>query len=276
MMPGMDGVEAACKIRGLDSEYAKKVPIIALTANAMLGDIKMFFANGFDDYLSKPVEIRKLNVILEKWIPREKQIQTGAVKAGSSPKARNVPEIPGLDIVKGLHNTGGTLKGYRLILSIYCRDAQINRKKIQETLLSRDFSLYTTLVHAIKGASLTIGAVKLGELAAELEAAGRKENLAVMEEKTGALIAALETLLEHITRALDANVFETEEPGAVPDFDSLKAALATDDYMAVSRELERLNNLPLDKKTRELLDTIENDVLLYEFDRAVVKLTAFQ
>ncbi|MCL2207222.1 MAG: response regulator [Fibromonadales bacterium] len=71
MMPEMDGVEATNKIRALDSDYAKNVPIIALTANAMAGSEKIFLDNGFNDVLIKPIDISKLDIILKKWVRDE-------------------------------------------------------------------------------------------------------------------------------------------------------------------------------------------------------------
>jgi signal transduction histidine kinase/CheY-like chemotaxis protein len=73
MMHGMDGIETAYVIRSLYSGN-QLLPIIALTANALSGMKEMFLQNGFNDYLSKPVEIAKLNEIMEKWIPAEKRI----------------------------------------------------------------------------------------------------------------------------------------------------------------------------------------------------------
>jgi CheY-like chemotaxis protein len=74
-MPGMDGIETTLKIRsmGYEDPYYKEVPVIALTANAVLGTKEMFIENGFNDFLSKPIDTVKLNAVLEKWIPKEKQ-----------------------------------------------------------------------------------------------------------------------------------------------------------------------------------------------------------
>jgi signal transduction histidine kinase/CheY-like chemotaxis protein len=81
MMPGMDGLEACAAIRAWEKDLREKqepgperpIPIIALTANAVVGMREMFLQNGFSDYLSKPIEIARLNEIIEKWIRREKQ-----------------------------------------------------------------------------------------------------------------------------------------------------------------------------------------------------------
>ena len=69
MMPGMDGIETATSIRHLGTEYAQKIPIIALTANAIAGTEDMFYVNGFQDFLSKPIDIMKLDTVVLKWIP---------------------------------------------------------------------------------------------------------------------------------------------------------------------------------------------------------------
>jgi signal transduction histidine kinase/CheY-like chemotaxis protein len=77
MMPEMDGIEAVRIIRLLEDpeDYFRTIPIIALTANAVSGMKEMFLSRGFNDYLAKPIEMQKLNGILEQWIPREKQIR---------------------------------------------------------------------------------------------------------------------------------------------------------------------------------------------------------
>jgi CheY-like chemotaxis protein len=69
MMPKMDGIETTKIIRSkIGSEYAETVPIIALTANAMTGSEEMFISNGFDGFISKPIDIMRLDVELNKWI----------------------------------------------------------------------------------------------------------------------------------------------------------------------------------------------------------------
>jgi CheY-like chemotaxis protein len=68
MMPEMDGVEATKVIRSLDTEYAKNITIIALTANAVAGNEQMFLDNGFNAFLPKPFNVMSLHSIIERWI----------------------------------------------------------------------------------------------------------------------------------------------------------------------------------------------------------------
>jgi len=76
LMPEIDGVETTRRIRGLgaDDGYFSEVPIVALTANAVSGMREFFLENGFNDFMSKPVDVVKLNAVLEQWIPKEKQL----------------------------------------------------------------------------------------------------------------------------------------------------------------------------------------------------------
>ena len=70
MMPGMDGVEATAKIRAIGTKYAMTIPIIALTANAIVGNEQMFLDNDFQAFLAKPINVIQLDSIVRKWINR--------------------------------------------------------------------------------------------------------------------------------------------------------------------------------------------------------------
>ena len=82
MMPVMDGVEATAKIRAMaenGDSYFRDLPIIALTANAVSGMREMFLGNDFNDFIPKPIEPKKINAILERWIPKDKQIRSADI-----------------------------------------------------------------------------------------------------------------------------------------------------------------------------------------------------
>jgi signal transduction histidine kinase/CheY-like chemotaxis protein len=85
MMPEMDGIEATAKIREMEME--KQIPIIALTANAVVGMREMFVEKGFNDFLAKPIDINKLDEMLSLWIPKEKREPAAANKKQEKPEA---------------------------------------------------------------------------------------------------------------------------------------------------------------------------------------------
>ncbi|MDR3279047.1 MAG: response regulator, partial [Synergistaceae bacterium] len=101
MMPGMDGVETTKAIRALGGRF-KKLPIVALTANAVSGMREMFLENGFNDFLSKPVEIQKLGDLIERWVPAERR---GRPAAENDRSGSEFTRIEGLDTAKGMAMT---------------------------------------------------------------------------------------------------------------------------------------------------------------------------
>ncbi|MDR1899912.1 MAG: response regulator, partial [Treponema sp.] len=129
MMPGMDGIEAAKRIRALGDAY-EKLTIIALTANAVSGMREMFLAEGFDDFLSKPIEINKLDEMMAKWIPEGKKVKVSSEKGeGKSERGKllttHFPLFTNMvDVQKGVAMTGGTEAGYRKVLAQFARDLE--------------------------------------------------------------------------------------------------------------------------------------------------------
>jgi CheY-like chemotaxis protein len=212
MMPGMDGVETTARIREWEeSRRAKKIPIIALTANAISGMREMFLEQGFDDYLSKPIEIDKLNEVMEKWIPREKQKKgTGEWGLGNGDEGGNQPLapslqpliLPGVDTAKGVAMTGGTVAGYKKVLSIFCMDAEERLDLLQNVPDEAGLPLFTTQVHALKSALATIGDAALSDTAAALEAAGKIGDMAAIAEGLPDFAEQLAELAANIGNAL--------------------------------------------------------------------------
>jgi CheY-like chemotaxis protein len=214
MMPVMDGIEAAAEIRQLEGDYFRQVPIIALTANAISGMREMFLQSGFNDYLAKPIEISKLNELMEKWIPQEKRQKLEKRERRQKKAAprqelpRSLAEIEGLDTAKGIMFTGGTEAGYREVLDIYSQDCEERLKILQGPFKREEIQAFITNVHAIKSASASVGAGKVSQEAALLEQAGRNGDLGVIEKKLPEFTAGLEKL----SRAIRA-VLSVEAPG---------------------------------------------------------------
>ena len=97
MMPGMDGIEAARVIREeIGTEYAETVPIVALTANAIVGSDQMFLQHGFQAFLSKPIDILRMDAVLERWVRKKERRteETDPAGDGESAGARALPDMP--------------------------------------------------------------------------------------------------------------------------------------------------------------------------------------
>ncbi|MDR2784907.1 MAG: response regulator [Treponema sp.] len=278
MMPEMDGIQATQIIRLINSDYAQKIPIVALTANALAGNRDMFIENGINDFLAKPVEIQKLNAILEKWIPKGKQQKKEKGVEQEETEKETIPGIPGVDIDAGLANTGNSVPAYKKILSVFCADADSRISRIEEASRAEDLSLYTTLVHALKGSSRSIGATDFGQQAALLEDAGRAGNRSLIKAETDRFLNSLSQLKNHISATLK------EEPP--PDFrgngdkadysalnlNALKEALLAMDTVAVNDRLQSYTQLELDGAAKAFLGEIEQNILLFDYDKAVAKI----
>jgi len=225
MMPEMDGIEVTKYIREIDSKnpYYANLPIIALTANAVSGTREMFLANGFNDFLSKPIDTVKLNTILTKWIPKEKQEKLEANVIDANDSESTDMKIDGIDIKKGISMTGGTLKGYTQTLAVFQKDGIKKIDEIKKSLEMGNYSLYATYVHALKSASASIGALDLSETAKSLEMAGKQGDLNYIKLHNRKFLTALEILINNINTALLANKKNEQEGSG--DFETLKKEL---------------------------------------------------
>ncbi|MDR0649184.1 MAG: response regulator [Synergistaceae bacterium] len=282
MMPGMDGIEATMRIRGLGGGRFVKLPIIALTANAISGMREKFLESGFDDYLAKPIEISKLNAIIEKWVPEEKRMKSilPEVKGDSSPASI---AIEGLDSARGIAVTGGTEEGYLKVLRLYCKDVaerliflrEFERNMEDSIPDDSSLSMFITQTHALKSASASIGASEISRAAAELEAAGKSRGIETIKSTLGEFCDGLSALAERINRAVQMK--EGDGEGSVDLRDEvlrgalrkLKDALVSEDVRTADVILDELSNVYQDTLTAGSLSRISDCVLTSDFKKAV-------
>ncbi|MDR2517414.1 MAG: response regulator [Spirochaetaceae bacterium] len=279
MMPGMDGLEATSFIRSLDAGdgYCRDLPIIALTANAVSGQQEMFLENGINDFLAKPIDIQKLDDILEKWLPRSRRVDAARPVEEARPEKTETVSIPGVDIEAGIRNVGGRTEGYFDILLDFCRDAESRAGKITAALDAGDLKLYVTLVHALKGAARSIGAVETGDAAAWLEARADREDPGLVRNKTAELLEQLAVLTGNIRRAAarrGAANGGREDISALHLLE-LRAALADMNIETVNWILLEYSALPPDGETKKMAVELEQHILMFEYDKAMEKIEQF-
>ena len=281
MMPEMDGIEAVAHIRVWEKKMQVKnpMPIIALTANAVSGTRKMFLENGFNDYLSKPINTVKLNAVLEKWIPAEKQKkQTEQAAAAKGPDSPPIV-IEGLDAQKGIAMLRGNVALYLRTLSIFCREGNDIAAKLKQCLETGNIPLYTTYVHALKSAAANVGALNISNEAKELEMAGKQNDVPFIEKQTAGFLANLTTMLYTISEAISASS-GAEKKAAVnegevkAELGKLREALTVLDSGNIDKTYENLRQYRhhADIAIPEIGDTIEvilQKVLIGEYDEAI-------
>ena len=261
MMPRMDGIEAAKLIRSLG--YSK--PIVALTANAIFGQEEIFLKNGFDDFISKPIDIRQLNSVLNRLI-RDKQ------PADTLEEARKQKNT--------LYAAGGHKIAIEPQLAeIFGRDAKkalavfenICENKFRR---SDDVPVFIINIHSMKSVLMNIGENGLSAEAEKLEQAGR-------DNKTQLILSALPDFIKSLGSIIEKhnpNEDSTEtENNAVTAKNSLilqekllaiQDACASMDKKSAKDALAYLKEMAWSKEIREKLSAISESLLHSEFEEA--------
>jgi CheY-like chemotaxis protein len=240
MMPGMDGIEATRIIREeIGTEYAKTVPIIALTANAMVGNEEMFLGRGFQAYISKPIEIDRLDSVILEWV-RDKELEDtmGQIYAdghllpdvrigdvrGETDRHAAVSErrdgtgrrtldrkVTGLDVDKGLERFGGDEESYLNVL----RSFVVNTPSLIESarMVTREkLHGYAVSVHGLKGSCRGICAEPAGAKAEALEKAAKAGDFDFVTANNAGLMEAAEKLTDDIKSMLEKMPQESPKP----------------------------------------------------------------
>jgi len=260
MMPKMDGIEATKIIRELG--YTR--PVIALTANAVAGQAEIFLSNGFNDFISKPIDIRHLNALLNALI-RDKQppdiIEAARKSAMNKPV---VEETPQSSIAPELART-------------FIRDADkamkvlemVNEK--QDALDDDDIQLYVINVHAMKSALANIGETDLSKFARKLEMAGKERNNTVIAVETPDFMNALQEIVKKITPREEADSGKTTEEDQEYLEEKLilfRAACTIYDKKSAKEVLVELKKKNWPRSIKEMLNALAEHLLHSDFEEA--------
>jgi CheY-like chemotaxis protein len=278
MMPGMDGLEATSIIRTITEDDKGKIPIVALTANALSGMREFFLDAGFNDFLSKPIDLNKLDTILKRWIPSEKRRRLEA-KANKPPKLpentdQSWPAISGLDVGLGLSRVGGSIESYRKVLEDFRLDADVACQKIDKVVSEDSLSNFISQIHSLKSGLAGIGAVELATMAALMEKSGRDGDLFQINFRLPKFRNSLTSLTNRILDFVTSPVPNFQYSPDIyirPDMESflrLKDALSVKDMEAVDRELKFLMELKLEDQVKVAVTEIADFILAADFTKA--------
>jgi CheY-like chemotaxis protein/anti-sigma regulatory factor (Ser/Thr protein kinase) len=291
MMPGMDGIEALRVIRDeIGTEYAKTVPIIALTANALVGNERMFIEKGFQDFLSKPIDILRLNVVVNRWVRDKEKERIFAVNQNAAADhaerrrgegrrkiqnrrsgidRRKIFEnaIDGFNFKSGLDRFGGSDEIYHDVLNSYIKNTPPLLDRISkprpETLLD-----YAITVHGIKSSSFSIGAEPAGTKAEALEHAAKAGDFTYVVTNHAAFIETVKKLIADLTAMLKKTNPEEAKPlKPEPDKETLNAlsqACAEYDIDGVDNAMEELERYEYESQP-ELIAWLKEQIGLMGF-----------
>ena len=171
-MPVMDGIEATRAIRS-DPNF-QALPIIAMTANALVSDREVCLQAGMNDHIAKPIDPDQLFGALLRWIkrpdgPGSALANRAAAKASAAPAADAPLDIAGIDAISALKRTGGNRSRYETLLRRFAQQQAATVDGIRKSLSVGDAATAERAAHSLKGAAGTLGAAALAEAAAKAE-----------------------------------------------------------------------------------------------------------
>ncbi|MCL2045579.1 MAG: ATP-binding protein [Oscillospiraceae bacterium] len=281
MMPEMDGIITTSKIRSLGEKY-KSLKIVALTANAITGAREMFLENGFDGFISKPIEIPALtktlidnlpaNIVSEAIIYEEDSYDADNFEAENTfiNALANVSEI-NPDI--GLMRVGGHIDMYSGNLKLFYEKLQPDCEKMIAFMKNTDLPGFAITVHAMKSALASIGAMPLSTLAQNLETAAKDNDAAFCNENFPTLLEKLEQLHQQLSQVYSVNKKKViKESGDTEHlFEGLDDALIAIRSYDNDTGIEILSNLSsfiYDNETDEILEKALIALKKYDFAEA--------
>ena len=273
MMPEIDGIRAMKEIRKINEYYEEKCHIIVLTADAMAGAREKLLAEGFDEYLSKPLEMHRLETMLLKFVPEQNIIDIDELnneniiieetaREETTDVSKNKGEDEVINIAKELEidpevlrkrirDCGGSLSDYKSVCKIACKHADNKAKKLREAQMSGDYERYTIEVHALKSTFASLGNTELFEQAKRQETAGKDGNYAIIDEGMEDLIRDYLIFIEKI-KAVVLDIDESDEKA--------KAGGSGEDW--TDEELSQISNKILslvdEFKFGDIFDLLDN------------------
>jgi CheY-like chemotaxis protein/HPt (histidine-containing phosphotransfer) domain-containing protein len=214
-MPEMDGYEATQEIRRRESEASgehgtspRHLPVIAMTANALVSDREKALAAGMDDYVAKPVKPAQLSEILERWTMDAEDVELSPEGAGAAHEADDNgytgPEDPlDPDVLAGLRELGDADLLTELV-NLFIADVPPQLASLREAMESGDASSVKRVAHTLKGSCGNMGAQRMAAICAKLQDIGASGDLTRAPE----LLKQLEAEFERVRPALEAEVAE--------------------------------------------------------------------
>ncbi|MCL2215555.1 MAG: ATP-binding protein [Defluviitaleaceae bacterium] len=286
MMPELDGMETTKLIR--EEKYT--LPVIALTANAVVGQDKIFLQNGFDDFISKPIDTAQLNDILNKYIRDKQTPETLEAAREKKEKGENKPaetaqspieqlkKIKGLDVETAIDAMSG-------LPDLYVDTVKLTVKLLPERIekmdkfLTTDIKAFTIEVHGLKSALRNIGASKLGSISSKLERAAIDNDTTFCQENYPPFKEGLLELEKVLRGALPEDNAEKESADKsllLPVIAEAKAAAEGYDRDGALEVLSPHTSFAYDADIDELLKQIISALEAFDCENASNKLTELE
>jgi len=284
-MPGIDGMATTRRIRSMEGDYYKRVPIIALTADEREEMQEQFFQAGMNAVLPKPIQKEALESLLNRWLSAETVKETFETEEFTSGYEKEMPEAEkltpdyveqwkamGLDAKEGLKNCGEKELFESLVRDFYCL-IDIKTAKLVETLTQGKLKEYTVEVHALKNSARLIGATELSSDFATLENLGNSGSMEEIKKKTPRVLFSMhryKILLQPYAEAGQENKKEVSMEILLELLQRMKDAVEVFDIDSVDEVMRELENCEvphactgkLEKLKAYVADVALEDILL--------------
>ncbi len=229
-MPGMNGTEAFHKIRETENGASKDVPVICLTADAVIGAKERYLSEGFSDYLTKPIDNFALENMLMKYLPEEKvelvneEISEISEEGNPEEEAFTVLRSVGIEPRAGLKYCQDDVFFYKALLAEYAYGELEKAHNLQKSYEAENWHDYSIYVHSLKSSSKMIGASALSVRAAKLEAAANISDTGTIHTEHDNMMEEYEVLTAVIRSLLPKSATD-------PENDDIKEFSPSDDIM---------------------------------------------
>jgi two-component system sensor histidine kinase/response regulator len=275
-MPEMDGYTATREIR--KQHRYQGLPVIAMTANAMVGDREKAQEAGMNDHIAKPLNVIDMFATMAKWItPAKPQAHSVPAPAGAS-SVVSIADIEGIDVKAGLATCAGNAPLYRKLL-LQFREAQSDfEQDFLQAQLSDDQDTPMRLAHTLKGVAASIGAADVAAAASTLETGCKnRDSQDTLLTQLKVLLDMLEPVLHAIGQAQDSlraakTAVANDAPAAAPLLASLRDAL--ENFDGESRKIaEALMGAVHSASDNETMQALLALIDSFDFEAALALLT---
>ena len=288
MMPEMDGVQTTAEIRKLDIPYCKTVPVVALTANAVYGAREELLAAGFCDYVAKPIDVEELENVVRKYLADgmgEEEFEEDSSETNISVEMQTVSavlEIEGLDTATAMKHLDE--ESYLGILRVFYNQLPAVMERITEAKNAEDWKNFTIDVHSLKSASANIGAMELSEMAKEMEAAGKKEDLVYISAKYSSFMDCCKKVLGALDNYFARSSEEAEKEAKTGETEILSEswkesmihACSDMDAEVAEQLLAEIAGCHFTEEDRSLIRKIRDAVDEYEYEEVIHILRGYE
>ncbi|MCR5094798.1 MAG: response regulator [Lachnospiraceae bacterium] len=283
MMPDKDGIETLHELRAMEKNPNRDTVVVCLTANAIPGAREVYLAEGFDEYMTKPLDPEKLEDLLLKYLPEDKierRETADTAEDDGMPKELTALAATGLlDVDGGIRNSGSP-EAYLPVLRIFLESMDGKIEEIERYYRDGDIKNYTIKVHALKSSARIIGAAEIGERAQALENAGKAEELDYIRSHHDAFVKDFRALKAPLAAVFSTEEEDTDKPEADAQmmadvYEEIREAAESMDYDLLESIFEEMKNYRIPQTEKELFGKLKEASLRFDYD-AIVELCGGQ